>query len=106
MRMCFNRRFDPAVRVPITRVRSNASPAAAKLRHFRGSMIRLVVAALLGAAVLLPLPVSARCGLVANESTVYGYGGGALRCTTLEEIEADLRATSMPFPPGCGNPAN
>ena len=59
-------------------------------------MIRLVVAALLGAAVLLPLPVSARCGLAANESTVYGYGGGALRCTTLEEIEADLRATSMP----------
>ena len=59
-------------------------------------MIRTTVAVFCGALTLCSSSVSARCGLAFNESSVYGYGGGALRCTTLEEIEAELRSTSMP----------
>ena len=59
-------------------------------------MFRRVVVIAGSAFALLPSLVSARCDLTGTESAIYGYSGGPLRCTTLEEIEVELRGTSMP----------
>lgn len=61
-------------------------------------MLRLVTAAFAVGLLLSASAVSARCGIAANESTIYGYTSlSGSRCTTLEELEAELRGSQMPL---------
>ncbi|MBL8299854.1 MAG: hypothetical protein JNN30_16065, partial [Rhodanobacteraceae bacterium] len=61
-------------------------------------MVRVLVAVVAAVLALLSSVVSARCGVAANESSVYGYlSWSGSRCTTLEEVEAELRGSLMPL---------